>query len=92
MAPEHFADGSPLELLPLGVPQIVIHGTTDDSVPYEMSERYVEAAGDEAELVTLDGAGHFEPIDPVVPVFGETVGAVLRLLREPPVSDVRAEV
>ena len=26
MAPEHFADGSPLELLPLGVPQIVIHG------------------------------------------------------------------
>ena len=44
MAPEHFADGSPLELLPLGVPQIVIHGTEDDSVPYEMSERYVEAA------------------------------------------------
>ena len=29
-----------------------------------MSERYVEAAGGEAELVTLDGAGHFEPIDP----------------------------
>ena len=34
MAPEHFADGSPLELLPLGVPQIVMHGTADDSVPY----------------------------------------------------------
>ena len=26
MAPEHFADGSPLELLPLGARQIVIHG------------------------------------------------------------------
>ena len=45
MAPEHFADGSPLELLPLGVPQVVMHGTADDSVPYSMSERFVEAAG-----------------------------------------------
>lgn len=55
---------SPIELLPLGVRQILIHGTADDSVPYAMSERYVEAAGGEAELVTLEGAGHFEPIDP----------------------------
>jgi acetyl esterase/lipase len=58
MAPEHFADGSPIELLPLGVPQIVVHGTDDDSVPYAMSERYVETAEGEAELVTLRGAGH----------------------------------
>ncbi len=33
MAPEHFADGSPLELLPLGVRQIVIHGDADESCP-----------------------------------------------------------
>jgi hypothetical protein len=33
MAPEHFADGSPLELLPLGARQIVIHGDADDDVP-----------------------------------------------------------
>ncbi len=80
MAPEHFADGSPIELLPLGVPQIVIHGTDDDSVPYEMSERYVEAAAGEAELVTLPGTGHFELIDPLVPQFAETLAAVRRLL------------
>jgi pimeloyl-ACP methyl ester carboxylesterase len=80
MPAEHFAEGSPLELLPLGVPQIVIHGTADDGVPYAMSERYVAAAGGEAELVTLDSTGHFEPIDPLAPVFAQTVAAVRRLL------------
>ena len=80
MSAEHFAEGSPLELLPLGVQQILIHGTEDDSVPYGMSERYVEAAGGEAELVTLEGAGHFEPIDPLAPVFAQTVAAVQKLL------------
>ena len=67
MPEEHFAEGSPIELLPLGVPQIVIHGTEDDGVPYAMSERYVAAAGNEAELVTLEGSGHFELIDPLAP-------------------------
>jgi acetyl esterase/lipase len=80
MPTEHFPEGSPLELLPLGVPQIVIHGTEDDGVPYAMSERYVEAAGGEAELVTLEGAGHFEPIDPLAPEFAQTVAAVRKLL------------
>jgi acetyl esterase/lipase len=80
MAPEQFAEGSPLELLPLGVPQIVIHGTADDGVPYEMSKRYVEAASGEAELVTLEGTGHFELIDPLAPEFEHTVAAVKRLV------------
>lgn len=79
MAPEHFQDGSPIELLPLGVPQILIHGTEDESVPYEMSERFVEAAAGEAELVTLEGAGHFELIDPQAPEFAETLAAVSRV-------------
>jgi acetyl esterase/lipase len=80
MTAEHFADGSPIELLPLGVPTIVIHGTDDDDVPYAMSERYVAAAGGEAELITLEGARHFEPIDPLAPEFAQTVAAVRRLL------------
>lgn len=80
MTAEHFADGSPIELLPLGVPTIVIHGTDDDDVPYSMSERYVGAADGEAELVTLAGAGHFELIDPLAPVFEHTLAAVKRLL------------
>src|ERR671934_452107 len=62
--PDAYAEASPRELLPLGGRQILIHGDHDEDVPYEMSVAYAEAAGDEAELVTLPGAGHFEPIDP----------------------------
>jgi acetyl esterase/lipase len=80
MSSEYFADGSPLELLPLGVPQIVIHGTADEDVPYEMSVRYVEAARGEAVLVTLEHTGHFEPIDPQAPAFDRTLDAITRLL------------
>ena len=83
MAPEHFADGSPLELLPLGVPQLVIHGTEDESVPYEMSQRYVEAAAGEAELVTLEGCGHFEPIDPISSEWRQVRSAIERFLATP---------
>jgi pimeloyl-ACP methyl ester carboxylesterase len=80
MAPGEFPRGSPLRLLPLGVQQVVVHGTADSSVPFEMSERYVEAAGGEAELVALEGAGHFEPIDPQAAEFEQTVAAIERLL------------
>ena len=61
----------------------MIHGTEDDSVPYEMSERYVEAAAGEAELVTLEGSGHFEPIDPLASEWPEVRSAIERLLEAP---------
>jgi len=40
----------------------------------------VEAAGGEAELVTLEGAGHFEPIDPQAREWPRTLGAIQSLL------------
>jgi acetyl esterase/lipase len=61
------ASASPAELLPLGVKQILIHGTKDDRVPYQISAAYQTTAvarGDDARLVTLHDAGHFEVIDP----------------------------
>jgi pimeloyl-ACP methyl ester carboxylesterase len=73
-------EASPLAQAPLGVRSIVIHGTADDVVPFEQSERYAEAAGDEATLRSLDGAGHFEPIDPQSPEVRVTVDAVAELL------------
>jgi len=70
-SPEEFPDrynfASPMELLPLGLPQKLFHGTGDTSVPYAMSLEYVRAAqrrGDDAELITLENAGHFEVVDP----------------------------
>lgn len=62
-----YAEISPIELVPLGVPQVVLHGTADWLVPIAMSERYVDAArarGDDATLVPLAGLGHIEPADP----------------------------
>jgi dipeptidyl aminopeptidase/acylaminoacyl peptidase len=53
--------------LPLGVPQLLVHGSEDDCVPVEMSRDYVAAAqktGDKVDYVELPGAGHFEHLDP----------------------------
>ena len=76
------AEGSPRRLLPLGVRQVLVHGTADATVPFSLSERYVEAAGDEAELIALEGAGHFEPIDPQAAEWPRVL-AVFRALLAP---------
>lgn len=65
--PEHYALTSPIELLPIGVPVVAVHGTFDGNVPLSQSETYVEraqAAGDDAELVVVEAADHFDVIDP----------------------------
>ncbi len=65
--PERYAAASPIELLPFGVSQYLLHGTADDNVPFEISQRYYETArtrGDQVELLPLPGTGHFELIDP----------------------------
>ncbi len=77
---ERYAEASPRELLPLGVRQLLVHGTEDDEVPYAMSEAYVAAAGAEAELVTLEGARHFEPIDPKAAEWPQILRTVRRFL------------
>jgi pimeloyl-ACP methyl ester carboxylesterase len=66
-AREVYRLASPAALLPLGVPQVLVHGTADASVPFDLSERYAaaaRAAGDACELVALEGVGHFALIDP----------------------------
>jgi hypothetical protein len=45
-------------------------------VPYEQSRAYVSAAGAEARLVALVGAGHFEPIDPQAEEFPRALTAI----------------
>jgi acetyl esterase/lipase len=70
--PDRLAVTSPAALLPLGVPQTLIHGLEDTVVPPSMSETYAElakAAGDEARYVPLSGVGHRELIDPRSPAW-----------------------
>lgn len=79
---ERYTVGSPYDLLPLGIRQFLIHGTVDDSVPLELSERYVRRAtakGDLATLLTLPDIGHFELVDPNSSVWSTVVSVVTAL-------------
>ena len=91
--PERYAVASPIEMLPLGVPQVLIHGTADDDVPFELSERYcaaASAAGDDCRLVTLPTLGHFELIDPLSAAWPHVHGAVVHALSAPLTSPAGA--
>jgi acetyl esterase/lipase len=65
--PARYAQASPIELLPLGVPQILVNGSADfvegpsDGAAYVAAAR---AAGDRAEQRVIPDAGHFEEISP----------------------------
>ena len=61
--PQRYAAADPMELLPISAPQRVIHGTSDDIVPFEMSQRFTKASKN-SKLISLAGAGHFDLIDP----------------------------
>jgi acetyl esterase/lipase len=61
--PQRYAAASPVELLPIPAPQRVIHGTADNVVPFDMSQRFAKASKN-AKLIPLPGAGHFDLIDP----------------------------
>jgi acetyl esterase/lipase len=82
--PEAYLRGSPAALLPLGVPQLLVHGTADESVPFDISERYAAAArdaGDTCELIALEGVDHFALIDPASSAWQRTAERLSQALR-----------
>jgi acetyl esterase/lipase len=65
--PDRYRLASPIERLPLGVPQVLVHGRADHFVPVDQSVRYAErarAAGDAVELLAMPRVGHFDLIKP----------------------------
>ena len=61
--PERYAQASPRHRLPLGVRQLILHGSEDDAVPPRLSRDYVKAArgaGDSVDYIELPGMGHME--------------------------------
>ena len=82
-APERYAAASPYELLPLGIAQVVVHGTEDINVPYEIATRYLDAArkaGDAVSLLSLHGTRHFECVDAGTREWAAVQAAILDLL------------
>ena len=70
--PDHYADASPLARLPLGVPQLVVHGLADADVPPDLAGSYVDAAraaGDPVDFHAPPDVDHFHIIDPAHPVW-----------------------
>ena len=63
---DRYVLASPRERLPLGIPQLVLHGDRDDIVSMRIATSYAAAArdaGDPCELLVLTHTGHFEHID-----------------------------
>ena len=84
--PEHYQEGSPGDLLPLGVRQVIVTGTADETVPCELGRSYVQRAralGDDATLVEIAGADHFDPVDPDSGAYPRVREAVLELIGGP---------
>ena len=80
-----YAETSPRQRLPLGVPQVFIQGEADPIVEPGPVRAYVDAAkkaGDRATFLPLPGAGHFEASVPL-PKTEATFAEALRFLQAP---------
>ncbi len=80
--PERYATASPTALLPLGIPQVLIHGKRDDLVPLIVSQEYAHKAalaGDCVRLIELPGADHFVLIDPISHAWEITIAEIQQL-------------
>jgi pimeloyl-ACP methyl ester carboxylesterase len=68
---ERLAAASPAALAPLGVPQLLVHGSEDDVVPVSQSRHYASLEPS-AEIVVLEGGDHFDVIDVKHPAWART--------------------
>ncbi|MFN7941086.1 MAG: alpha/beta hydrolase [Thermoanaerobaculia bacterium] len=65
--PERYRAASPHARLPLGLPQLLLHGTSDAEVPIDHARDYARAAraaGDPIDFRELPGGGHMDFLDP----------------------------
>lgn len=79
-----YAETSPMEMLPFGVPQVLITGAYDEIVPTALAQRYLQKAketDDPAQLIQVADAGHIEYIVPnsvAWPVLMKTLNGLLQ--------------
>ncbi|WZO54553.1 alpha/beta hydrolase [Microbacterium sp. LWH7-1.2] len=77
--PARARDASAIRLLPFGVPQTLIIGTKDNPWRIESHRRYLDvgaALGDDIDLIELEGANHFDVVDPSSPAWEKIASAV----------------
>jgi acetyl esterase/lipase len=82
--PENYAQASAGDHLPLGARQVLIWGEHENFVPRSLAESHIErakAAGDDASLVVVRGAGHFEIASPKTAAWPIVSREIFRLLK-----------
>ncbi|HEV2387851.1 MAG TPA: alpha/beta hydrolase [Candidatus Acidoferrales bacterium] len=84
--PGRYRQASPAELLPLGVPQVLIEGAEDETVPARFAQAYAEAArraGDKVRVFIVPDSAHHEYNAPHAPPWPYIKEAAFSLLRIP---------
>ena len=82
--PDVYADTSPAERLPLGVPEAVVNGADDALAPPWLGRAYadrVRTAGDPVTVVDVPDTGHVELIAPGSAAWARAVTLIARMVR-----------
>lgn len=80
---EQYRAASPQALVPLGVRQLLVHGTADTKVPVRQSIGYAahaRARGDDVELVEVTDADHMALVDPTSAAWRRTLITIVEIL------------
>lgn len=81
--PERYAQASPIQMLPLQVPSRLVQGSLDPIVPVAQAEGFAQkakATGDDAQIVLLPNAGHFDIVAPFSLAWPRVLQAVQEVL------------
>jgi acetyl esterase/lipase len=80
---ERYAQASPIKLVPLSIPQVLVIGDHEDFVPRPLVEAYASAAkqaGDSVRLIVFPNVGHFEIASPTSSPWPRVESAIRALI------------
>jgi acetyl esterase/lipase len=81
--PDRYAQVSAIQMVPLGIPQVLVWGALDDQIPLAVAQRYTRAAtaaGDPVRLIVDSTAGHFESASPRTALWPSVLASIRALL------------
>lgn len=75
--PAAYDAADPSRRLPVKVPQLIVQGAQDDTVPLAYVQPYADASG--ADIIVFPDAGHFDVISPDSPTWEYVLGYIAKL-------------
>jgi acetyl esterase/lipase len=81
--PTRYEAGNPGDLLPLMAPQWLVQGNEDDQIPHELPHRWTAMStesGCESCTTIIEGAGHFDVVDPEADAWSDVLQLIQRVL------------